>query len=756
MPQQKAEFRLNGALCLAWNAGYQGADRANGYWCPGGPTPGVAYVWLLGKDKSVLSLDAPISLSITAGKSITFPKLWFDTAVGASGGPASDGNRAYLVRLYDSRFLLRMSAVNRQFNVRRPAPDTSSTSGTDIHEFYFDSLSGVEPHDWNSAAEALWSNLPASLVGAYPGLPFSPNAAPQNIRYQGKCAWDALHDLLQQLDCTTAYDPIADKFSIIKQSGPQPGFLAAQGLYPLPIETAAPLTSIATRLSETIRVHFHRQAQHFGTEPDTVADGNWTDEGALFWLNFFGGGTVPGTVVELFDDMAAIVNFQGEIINQSELSARGQARAASWSAAQVSNATRLYTTYQGIAPEFSPGSQVSSVWWRDVGDGVLTEVQHYPEPIAPPWERASAIESGEPHRGENFQPPDFARHTFPLYPRNLQLIQVANNVKDEQTGLMIGEVVAADPGGNFSPDASLTTREPCLIADAEPAAAGQESPPKTRRINQYLFGRLNGTAEKDGQQLPLYVADRPPPLKHGTLLEILNPGGQADVQTADGEVIRGNDWWSQQPVDEGQQVFLRWEEVQNSWWIITQPQPSDESIITTWPDPPFPPDTDPEPINWTSDSAIAVALTDILGYGSGSAQLVRGNPVFAGARVNPLNVAGPPFTVRNFQHPVMAGELVYITALNPKRLTTSLRFFVTGSEYSGHFLSKNAGPWSKGAFKQMNVYGGPQGGEFHPQQGLAGVDLQADVFNRFGDIPDGKWVWVESNPWGWYVTSAEC
>lgn len=763
MPNQRAEIRLDGKLCIAWNPDYRFSDRANGYWCPVGERAGVAWVYALDKDLQGIDLSGPLLLSFTAGKSISILRLYLDTAIVATKGAVGDGKRVRALRLVDPRHLLaKFSTCNLSFNVRCPAPPTDSTDGSDPREFYAASLNNGAVYSWSTAVKTIWDALPSGLVNAFPGLPFTPNGVPQNIRYHGVSAWRALHDLLARLNCTTVYNPQADSFSIVEQGASQPSLAAAQALYPLPYENGDPLNNFGARIPATIRVYFHRQSKHFGTEPDTPQDSNWTDEGACKSVDVptGNGSSLAGTVLGLFDDLPAIVDFSGNVTNQGALNARAAERAAKWTAAAQSSASRRYVTYQGIAPEFTPGSSVSSVWWRDVGDGYLTDVDLHPGPPIPPWEMA-AIES-HGHASENFREPDFARHTFPIYPRNLQLVQVSNNSKDAG-GLMLGEVVAADPGAQFLPDGgSLTSRQQCLIADTEPGANGQSNAPTTRRINEYFFGRLNGVAQSAGQNLPLYIADNPPPLKHGTLLADLNPGGQALVQTADGDTILGNDWWSQQPVLAGTSVFLRFEAVQNSWWIITPQGQGGESIITTWPYPPDPPTEpgDPNPPYWSSELALAVATSNAYGYDAFTARIVRGAPTtlagMIGVRNNPVTTQGPAITVNNAGHPIVNGEIVIVWAANSANLPASRRYWLVKSELGGRFITKNTSgaTWSKGTFVNVQVYSSLSAG-LPPVPNVFGLPNQT-AYMLFGDIPNGKWAWVNSTPNGWLATAAEC
>lgn len=78
------------------------------------------------------------------------------------------------------------------------------------------------------------------------------------------------------------------------------------------------------------------------------------------------------------------------------------------------------------------------------------------------------------------------------------------------------------------------------------------------------------------------------------------------------------------------------------------------------------------------------------------------------------------------------------------------RVFETGA---GKYLGKTTGSstWTKGTKATVDLYWGGQPGAETKTGTLE------NVWNRFGDIPPGKWCWVEQTAHGWwYVTTAEC
>lgn len=505
MAQQSVEILLDGEPCVVWNEDYDDiADKATSYENPLGPKPGTAYVLMLAKDLANVNTLGPVQLSLSAGGSIGISGLWFQNAVCVSGGAADEENRAYLVTLQDSRAILeKFTDINRDFNVRCPAPPTESTNGFDPEEFYASSLSLSEsPCSWDFVVSTIWNALPAALVGPYPGLGIQPDGVPQNLRYNGVNAWWALHDVLAKLEMTTAYDPQNDKFSIVNLALEQVGFAALEANSAnLLLEDNAPRGASPIFFPATIRVYFYRQAQHYGTEPDTPLNENWTDQAQLNWGDVPTGiaGAIPGTILSIFDDLPAIVDFEGETTNSAAGEERAAQVAETWIANMLNGMGRRSKIYQGIVPGFdTPGSQISYVSFHNLmGKGFVTEVNTAPSP-AP---RVNLAGSARTKASENYESPDLGRHTTPLYPRNLQLIQVDDGIRDAN-GLYKASVVRLDPSKSFSKNAPAVDLEPCFAVESSPGAR------RRRETCAVYNGRLNGTAtNEDEKTLPLYVLE---------------------------------------------------------------------------------------------------------------------------------------------------------------------------------------------------------------------------------------------------------
>lgn len=499
------EVRLGGKLCLTRHPKYApGQGQATSYLNPIGPEPGVGYVWMLAADAESLDFEQPQALSIDATETIIIARLYIDSAIAASGLFPGDNNRAYLLTLRDSRFLLdRLTDVNIAINCRaRPAP-TDSTTAVDPMEFYADTLlAGAAPYSWTEAIGLLWSLCPPSLVGPFPGLPYQPAGVPQDLRFGGVSAWRALHDLLGRVQLTTAYDAAADVFSIVDLSVVQPNLIAVAGYANRLLNDRFPGGSIKARVPATVRVYFQKQAQHWGTESDTPRVGNWQMLNAQYWQDVpSGAATEPGTVVALHDDAPALVDFNGLVLNEIELLARANDRAAQWVSAKVLEIARGSLLIQGIAaPLAVPGSQVSSVLLRNFGDGWATELTLTPNQSVGNGLRAVPVAPVSAETGDNLSPPNLARRTWPNWPRVNQWVKIINSTPDAN-GLCQGLVARANPALSFAKSANgaaYTSLESCYVAGANG---------ESFTSGRVYAARMNGVASSAaGGWLPLYIA----------------------------------------------------------------------------------------------------------------------------------------------------------------------------------------------------------------------------------------------------------
>lgn len=482
MPSQSALITVGGFPVIVPDERYGEAwQRANCFTCPNGMEPGRGSFLMLRGHLNQIDLTGAISVTMqTSGASVAFPGLRLLKAICVTPGPRTSLSAAYLVELVDIRHVLKWSAANKQYNVRCPAPP--ATSGASL--YHAESLNSGSLYTWSTLCESLWGLLP-SVAGAFPGLPYSPDGTPENWKFIGVSAWDALGEVLAKLGCEIVYDPVAGSLSIVDGSATQAGLAAIEASYQFNLNDAEPLEANGTKVPATIRVCFHIVYKDYGTEPETPRTGNWSQtpihtEDVATGVS----GAISGTVKVLWDDLPALAQFDGTITNTSALSTRASEVASKWLAGQQSSRSRII--YQGIAPEFRCGSEVSKILWRDLGDGLVTEVHKSPD----------RQECGE-RTYENTAPPDLARKSHPLYPKLMQTLKIvgtAGNAISPSTGRIWDAKLQ-----RFDPSAGTWT-------DGEDVwvwVIDYESPEKLTG-GERLLGRLCGSYDNSGVR-PLYL-----------------------------------------------------------------------------------------------------------------------------------------------------------------------------------------------------------------------------------------------------------
>lgn len=328
----------------------------------------------------------------------------------------------------------------------------------------------------------------------------------------------------------------------------------------------------------------------------------------------------------------------------------------------------------------------------------------------------------------------------PVYPSPTRFTLKANLLPTPNT---VGSAAAVHRKWNTGSSSYQDTTDNLTVFDPQTAHPGVNG--------------QSGFAAYKGDSLRWEIVELDARFLAATLLTDLAPGGTATATlAATGTTISVSNWPTSVSGSAGDQVYVRWDAAAQVWW--TWPfQPSDDAIITTWP--PFPPwePGEPNPPDVGNDLALVFIQDDTAGNCNslpsiGAAALLRGFPTTPFAitgGVPPGCTLGPTIQLNNFGHPVLLGELALACRFNGL-VPGSQRYHLVRSQLGGHFMSKTGGvTWSKGTSSFMTVYLGPQGAEVATSMG-------ASVFNKYGDIPPGKFVWIESTPLGWYVTSAEC
>ncbi len=361
-------------------------QRANSYCCPRGPDPGTA--WLLVSRATIDALDKngmhTLEWISKLGR-MTVENLIFVRALCMNLALAGDTKAAYLLELADVRHLARMSVLNASYNVRQPVPP--ATSGDDL--YYDETLSGgTTTWTWATLLANIWAELPSN-VGAAPSLPSTPNGTPENMSFEGVSAWDALHYVLDQVGCTTAFDPTTGVFSYVLLKDAQSGLAAAETILTNRLMyDYDPVEGNAARVPENVEVYFRVVDDEWGTDLDRSLDtSSFEDRFHVETVASGASGVIAGTKVVLHDDLLAVLESDGTVTNQTALTNRSIEVADNYVTGITTGQARDRKHYAGITTDILPGSQVKSATWRDYGDeaGLVTEVlrgpQKTPEPL---------------------------------------------------------------------------------------------------------------------------------------------------------------------------------------------------------------------------------------------------------------------------------------------------------------------------------------------------------------------------------------
>jgi hypothetical protein len=406
------------------------------------------------------------------------------------GGP-NDRNAAYLVELADARWRVSnpyyQIPANKQYNVRAPA-----YGGEYLAASCSDGVS--TGWTWSGMIGDLWGLL-AGQLGAYPGIPWTPNGTPEGWVFAGVAAWPALCRVLWRIGCAVKWNPTAGTYTIVQVGAADAATtatLAAADQPPLRKLIDAEFQPLnRARIPEKYRVFFHHTDFHYGTEETTQQTAAaWSTQAANFVDVASGAtGAEAGTLGILWDDLPALFDSTGAQLNAAAMATRAAERAADAVRMMQAGGARLRKVYSGLV-NVAPGSILKGVAWRsDAGgeakDGIVTEIVNHPYRMlraddAGQWAEAEGYDS------TSIQPPDLA----PSYPTYTHLLQVLRLVSG----------VAVDNDGRF--DAWVQRRNPDLLTwvDTEHVWAfdlgGALALSRTTRYH----GRLNGF--NDGR--PIY------------------------------------------------------------------------------------------------------------------------------------------------------------------------------------------------------------------------------------------------------------
>lgn len=538
-------------------------QRANSYTCPLGAEPGVA--WLLMKRRDLDALD-PTAFhelkwteeGIEKGKAfkrtLTIPSLLIVKSYTINLALAGDKKAARLVEFRDRRHLFRMSSINKQYNVRIPAPSTTSGADRYYQESLLASNGSFVLWTWQTILDDLFDQLPdpgeLQAVIGNPVLAFSPEEPPEGFRFIGENAWDAIDVVLKKIHGAAQYDPVTDAVNeYIDTAASQPGFLeTVDGLshrlmYDYDADDPTRDYTLA-KFPETVRVFFNRRELYHGIEKDTVQIGNWEMEPVVS-KDFATGitGVHSGSVLRVWDDLLAEFDSGGVNFNSGALQVR--ANAVGGNIKNTFTFDRMRRMFSGLVFESPPiegmeelgpgpfvtGSQVSEITWRDYGDetGLVTEIKH----LSKHDEVFGELDGASIN--EHLRPPDLARATHPLWPRLSQPVRVDDGSSPGATG----EILSPNSDGLFPgfvrrwANGAWTDLDACWIRPVD-LQGDREDRVGTLRQLDTLIGRLSGIETSGGSTRPVYLCREGSGAAKGAPIRTVWGSTLAPIQHTDG------------------------------------------------------------------------------------------------------------------------------------------------------------------------------------------------------------------------------
>lgn len=356
-------------------------NKANRFILPKGKNPGIGWLLMLQKDFSELNLNETHFLKFEQGgadkRSIVLSDLVIVKADAVYAPGVITDESLYLVELADKRHLFLMSAINKDYNVLSP----------DGSNFFDDSLNSGSEWTWQEVLDDLWNSLPdikSPIPGETtpqlfvdPANDFLLTTNPENLRFRGISAWEAINHILDRLnyaavinfDGQLRYDPEWDESS-------DSGTFGAKGILDKAITNAKALDvslsqqGTLPRIPEKIRVFFpsRETADAAGESYLLERSAETVDVTSSTVLTDVA--TSPSTVMVIWDELEAVFS-GGTIQNQTNLNTRATEVATAFLKSDPSKQSdsRLYLGLLSVLP----GTFAAFVAWGDVRHGLTTE-----------------------------------------------------------------------------------------------------------------------------------------------------------------------------------------------------------------------------------------------------------------------------------------------------------------------------------------------------------------------------------------------
>jgi len=193
------------------------AGKANSFISGVGEVPGRGWVLMPRVNLNELNTSEPHMLEFGIGESdnsIQLSGVYIRSARRISPGKSHGDEAIYLLDLVDTRYYLRRKKCNRHFNCLTPG----ETSG----DYVTETTNAGVPWTWTQVLTELWDEVETAfptLIGSIGTVPdiTDMTSKPENLRYEGVSAWEALNDACRRCGCAVVYDNVyADNFYIVR------------------------------------------------------------------------------------------------------------------------------------------------------------------------------------------------------------------------------------------------------------------------------------------------------------------------------------------------------------------------------------------------------------------------------------------------------------------------------------------------------------------------------------------------------------
>lgn len=351
------------------------AELANSIHCPIGQEPGSA--WFLLSRAAGDALDANILHDLRwqhENGLTTWQNYVLMRAVLC--GMDGDGKAPYICEFRDKRQVLRLSAIDKEYHVRRTSRD-GDTGSTDL--YYSDTRNAGSDWTWQTMFNDVWGNLPSAIRGTAPTLAYTPVREPENFQFHGS-AWDAVGEILEATHSRLAYDPIADAFTVVRIGAEQTNLTSQlSALTRRKMLDRTPRTDLNLAIApEKIRFYFPKRPETETLLAETTAGGMLVDPYHTIEKATSLTGAQAGTIQAYLTRFSAELDADGSTINNaSALDTLADELLTKIKERYDRGTERGFTRYSGIVTTVLVGSEIHSVTWRDHGDslGCVTELR---------------------------------------------------------------------------------------------------------------------------------------------------------------------------------------------------------------------------------------------------------------------------------------------------------------------------------------------------------------------------------------------